>query len=91
MNTKPLNDPERQKQVNEWLNELHGAAQRSYDTCRQLRDRLSPVMRKEPAEPVKKATPELELVDVAKAIREAVEVLDATAENHCEMLRLLEV
>jgi hypothetical protein len=84
-------DPERQKQVNEWLNELHGAAQRSYDTCRQLRDRLNPVIRKEPAEAAKTATPELELVDVAQAIREAVKVLEATSENHREMLLLLEV
>ena len=84
-------DPERQRQVNEWMNELHGAAQRSYDTCRQLRDRLTPVLRKEPAESAPTATPELDLVDVAHAIREAVKVLDATAENHREMLRLLEV
>ena len=84
-------DPERQRQVNEWMNELHGAAQRSYDTCRQLRDRLTPVLRKDPAESTSTATPEIDLVDVAQAIREAVKVIDATAENHREMLRLLEV
>ena len=84
-------DPERQKQVTEWTNELYGAAQRSYATCLQLHDRLTPVLRKDPAESAQAATPELDLVDVAHAIREAVKVIDATAENHREMLRLLEV
>jgi hypothetical protein len=84
-------DPERQRQVNEWMNELHNAAQRSYDTCLQLHARLTPVLRKEPTESTSTATPEIDLVDVAQAIREAVKVIDATAENHREMLRLLEV
>ena len=82
---------ERQRQVNEWMNELHKAAQRSYDTCLQLHARLTPVLRKEPTESTSTATPEIDLVDVAQAIREAVKVIDATAENHSEMLRLLEV
>lgn len=84
-------DPERQKQVNEWLNALHDAAQQSYDTCRKLRERLNPVMRNEPAESPMTEAPEVELVDVAQAIREAVKVLDTTSENHREMLRLLEI
>lgn len=89
-NTQQI-DPEREKQVSEWLNELQYAAQRSYDTCRQLRDRLNPVMRQKYAEPEKTETPELELVDVAQAIREAVKVLNATSEIHSDTLRLLEV
>ena len=73
------------------MNELHGAVQKSYDTCRQLRDRLHPVMRKEPAVDCTAATPEIELVDVAQAIRMAVKIVNETSENHCEMIRLIEV
>jgi len=92
MNTpRPLTDPERTKQVHEWMNELHGAVQSSFDTCRQLRDRLHPVMRKEPDVDCTAATPEIELVDVAQMIRMAVKIVNATSENHREMLRLLEV
>jgi hypothetical protein len=91
MNT-PQMDPERTKQVNEWLNELHGAVQQSSETCRQLRDRLSPVLRMEPAETCGNGVcPQADLVDVAAAIREAVVMIQGTTENHREMIRLLEV
>jgi len=86
-------DPEKTKQVNEWLNELHGAVQQSSETLRQLRDRLSPVLRNEPADVtcVKGEYSQADLVDVAAAIREAVVMIQETTENHREMTRLLEV
>jgi len=88
----PQMDPERTNQVNEWLNELHGAVQQSSETYHQLRDRLSPVLRREPDVLGGKGEyPQADLVDVAAAIREAVVMIQGTTENHREMIRLLEV
>ena len=86
-------DPERTKQVYEWLNELHGAVQQSSETYHQLRDRLSPVLRRELDDVTrdKGEYPQADLVDVAAAIREAVVKIQETTKNHREMIRLLEV
>ena len=89
---KPMMDAERQKQVFEWLNELHTAVQISDDTCSQLWGRLNPIMRSEPKEDCKLACANPpELVEIAQSIRLAVQIVNSTTEKHREMIRLLEI
>ena len=90
---KPVTDPERQRQVSEWLNELHTAVKISDDTCYQVWERLYPVMRREPTEDCKMVcgNQPIELVEIAESIRLAVQVVNSITEKHCEMLRLLEI
>lgn len=86
--------PERERQVFEWLNELHGAAQELDDTCSQLWRRLYPAMRSEPTVDCKTACGieiEIELVEIAHSIRMAVQIVNSTTKKHREILHLLEI
>lgn len=86
-------DPNKKKQVEEWLDNLQEEAQLLHDTSSILRKRLSPVMRREASDapPEPPCENETNLVDVAYSIQNSVKIISQAAEIQREIIRLLEV